>query len=324
MKSRTYGLFLAAEAVVCAAAVLLQISAGQFYWEAVSFPFVQIGALLRRMSLSGAAGNGAAILIYVMIGLLPLGYLAYRIYTKRAKGEEMLLGILSGLLLWGIYLFINPALFSSLVAMPELAEGGKLMICSCIWAVIAGYAVLRMLGSFAGKRSMERELSWLILLLRCMGLVLVFELCFVSFGSSAEALAELKINNSQAPESQLLATEVVTGLHFLKEAAETALEVWLLFCGERLLWALEADRYSEESQKYAWGLYRVCRITVYANVLLCMGVNLVQLLLGKFLLDADYLVRIPVGRLTLTLAVMVAAKYLAESRRIKQENDLFI
>ena len=324
MKRRTYVLILMIEAVFCMAAVFLRIRPGTVWWEAVSFPFAQTGEILRRLSLSGAAGNMAAVAAYLIIGLLPFGCLLYRFLKRRVHWEDSLLGILSVLLFWGIYLYINPALFGAFVPMSELAEGGKLMFSSCIWAVLVGYVILRMLRSFGKTERSGTEISCLPFLLRCMSAMLVFTLCFSDFGNSLEALAAVEGSNNGALKSRIFMTALVIGLHFLENAMATALEVWLLFRAERLLEALAEDRYSEESQKRAYDLYGVCRITVYANVISGVSLNLFQLLLGKYLLDADYLIRIPVDRIALTLAVMVAAKYLAEGRKIKQENDLFI
>lgn len=322
MKRKTYGVVLMIEAVFCTALAFFGVGPGQVYWQAVSFPFAQIGAILRKLSLSGSAGNAAAILLYAVIGLLPTCCLLYRMYKKRAKWEDFLLGVLSVQLFFGIYLYINPALFAAFMPMSSMAEGGKLMISSCIWAVFAGYAVLRVLRSFGQKEG--KEVFQLVFLLRCVGAVLIFQLCFLSFGTSLEALEKLKESNTAAAECQLFVTELVFGLHFLWDAAAAILELWMLLCGEKLLEALAADRYSEETEMRAHSLSEVCRITVYVSIGCCVGINLLQLLLCRSLLNADYLVQIPLGRMAFTLAVMLAAKYLAEGRRLKQENDLFI
>lgn len=322
MKRRAYVLFLVIEAFLCAALAFFGFRPGQLYWPAVSFPFAQAAAILRALSLSGAAGNAAAILIYAAIGLLPLVGLLYRIVKKRAVWEDILLGALSALLFIGIYLFINPALFSNYMPMAGMAEGGKLMISSCIWATAAGYLVLRALRSF-GKKDGE-EFSQLILLLRCVSAILVFQLCFFRFGTLLESLETLGESNTGAAGGELFVTELVFGLRFLCDAAAAALELWMICRGESLLHALAKDRYSEETERCALILWEACRTAVYVSVACCVGMNLLQLFLCRTLLNADYLVQIPLTRIALTLAVMIAVKHLAEGRRLKQENDLFI
>lgn len=324
MKRKAYGFVLLAEAAACIALAFLQVRPGQVYWGAVSFPFEQVGAVLRRMSLSGAAGNAAAILIYTAIGLAPALYLLYRLFKKRGRWEDCLLGLLSVLLFWGLYLYINPALFFNLMPAAGMEEGGGLMVSSCIWAVIAGYAVLRALRSFGDREKEKGRARQLILLLRCAGVILVFELCFLGVGNGLENLAKLKGSNTGALESQLLVSELVIVLRILGDAAAAGLELWMLLCAERLLWALEADRFGEETERCAHRLYEACRVTVFVSVICCICFNLLQLLLSRLLLNADYTVQIPVGRIALTLAVMLAAGYLAEGRRLKEENDLFI
>lgn len=322
MKRKAYGIILIIEAVLCAALAFWGIMPGQIYWQVFSVPFEQIGAILRKLSLAGAAGNAAAVLIYFVIGMLPLAFLLYHIYRKRSGWEDFLLGILSALLFFGIFLYVNPALFATLMPMLGMAEGGTMMISSCIWAVFAGYVVLRVLRSFGEQDG--NEISRLIFLLRCVGVILIFQLCFFGLGSQLEALEKLKETNTAAVGSRLLVTELVIGLRFLCDVVAVALELRLLICGEKLLKELAVDRYSEGTEKCAHGLFEACRTTVCVSIVCCVCMNLLQLLLCRTLLKADYLVQIPLGRIALALAVMVAAKYLAEGRKIKQENDLFI
>lgn len=322
MKRKAYGVILIAEAILCAALAFLRIRPGQVYQEAVSFPFAQTGIILRQLSLSGTMGNAAAILIYAVIGLLPACCLLYRLYKKRVQWEDLLLGILSVLLFTGIYLYINPALFAAFMPAANMAEGGKLMISSSIWAVLAGYVVLRVLRSFCRRDG--NEISHLIFLLRCVAMILIFQFCFFGLGTQLEALEKIKESNTAAAGSRLLVTELVIGLRFLCDAAAAVLELRMLLCGEKLLEELAADRYSEKTEMCACRLFEVCRTTVYVSIICCVCLNLLQMLLGRSLLSADYLIRIPMGRIALTLGVMMAARYLAEGRKLKEENDLFI
>ena len=69
MKNKLMTAALGAEAALC---VLLCAQGGSV--EAVlSFPLAPIGNWLRRLSLSGGAGNALAIVLYVLICLLPAG-----------------------------------------------------------------------------------------------------------------------------------------------------------------------------------------------------------------------------------------------------------
>lgn len=324
MKRKMYGAILVAEAIICVGLAFLRIRPGQVYWEAISFPFEQAGAVLRRMSLSGAAGNVAAVSIYTGIGLGPALYWLKRLLGKRSGWEDCLLALLSVLLFWGLYLYINPALFYDRMPLQGMAEGGRLMVSACIWAVLAGYTALRMLRGFSAGERGKNKIRQLIFLLRCVGAILVFELCFLGADSGIEELIGLKASNTGAVESRLLVSELMIGLHILGDALAAGLELWMVFSGEKLLEALAADRFGQEAERCAHRLYGVCRLTVYVSVIYSICFNLLQLLLSRSLLSANYRVQIPVGRIALTLAVMLAVGYLAEGRRLKQENDLFI
>ena len=88
MNRKKLYIFLGAEAILClAAAVFNSVSSGIGYEEIAAFPFAQIGALLRWMSLSGTAGNIAAIILYLAIGAAPIIY-TIRLSKKKKRKQK--------------------------------------------------------------------------------------------------------------------------------------------------------------------------------------------------------------------------------------------
>ena len=73
MKEKHLLTLLSIEAAACVLFCILQRSVSGFFSTIVAFPFEQLGEGLRALSLSGGAGNAAAILFYVLLSLIPAG-----------------------------------------------------------------------------------------------------------------------------------------------------------------------------------------------------------------------------------------------------------
>ena len=56
----------------------------------MTFPWEQVGLLLRRLSLSGGIGNAAAWILFLAIGALPLLAAAVLLRRRRACGADFL------------------------------------------------------------------------------------------------------------------------------------------------------------------------------------------------------------------------------------------
>lgn len=73
MKERHLFTLLSVEAAACVLFCILQRSLSGLFSTLIAFPFEQIGAGLRVLSLSGAVGNVVAIILYILLGLIPAG-----------------------------------------------------------------------------------------------------------------------------------------------------------------------------------------------------------------------------------------------------------
>jgi len=71
MKSKSFFPVLILEVIACIAFCLLQMHFSTLFSTMIAFPFEQIGWCLRTLSLSGPAGNIAAIIIYIAVSLIP-------------------------------------------------------------------------------------------------------------------------------------------------------------------------------------------------------------------------------------------------------------
>ena len=110
MKRRGMTLILTVEAAACVVFCFLRTSFFGGFTSLAAFPFEQAGYVLRQMSLSGTAGNAAAIVLYLTLGLLPC--LAWLLLKKQGRllAVDHLLPALSVLLLAVFYYMVNPGL----------------------------------------------------------------------------------------------------------------------------------------------------------------------------------------------------------------------
>ncbi len=106
MKNKLMTAALGAEAALCVLFSALGGSAD----AVLSFPLAPMGGWLRRLSLSGSVGNGAATIIYVLVCLIPAALFLFRRMKGKWYPEDLLLLAASAALFYSLYLLINPAL----------------------------------------------------------------------------------------------------------------------------------------------------------------------------------------------------------------------
>lgn len=102
------------------------------------------------------------------------------------------------------------------------------------------------------------------------------------------------------------------------------LQLTVVYLAIRLCNELMEDRYSEDVISAARKLGAYCKYSVAMTMLLCITINMLQIIFAKHLLAADYRMSIPLVSIVLLLIVLFAAKYFAESKVHKEENDMFI
>ena len=87
MKRKTFAVVLILEIILCIAFLVFRAAIPNWFTTMTAIPFEQIGALLRVLSLSGAVGNAAAIILYVAICLIPIG--VYYYLRKNGKADKV-------------------------------------------------------------------------------------------------------------------------------------------------------------------------------------------------------------------------------------------
>lgn len=307
----------AAEAVSCAAlSVLLRGTAGMDA-GVLAFPFAQIGRGLRALSLSGAAGNAAAIALYVLLSLIPAAAFVLRLRRAERDGEDALLLLMSATLFGVLYLMINPALLgrSNIPAsMVRPALGGL------VYAELCAYAVLRVLrGAFDANAARLRR--YLRALLLALAAVLVYA---ASGGTATDLLDGLEsLKKANTGSTGLGWTQAFLTVRALAGAVTPVLDVWVIFAALRLIDARAAGEIGPAEQA-AQTLAARCRAGLSISVLLSLTVYLAQVLFSERLRQVALDVTFPLTSIAFCLGALLLARLMQENRRLQADNDLFI
>lgn len=306
MKRKTFAVVLILEIILCIAFLVFRVAIPNWFTTMTAVPFEQIGAMLRTLSLSGAIGNAAAIIFYVAICLIPIGVYFYLRKKGKAGKVDYFLPIISGVLFFVIYYMINPGLF--VVRVPGTS---KMILGMLFYSVFSCYLVLRILEHCVKAKSDWLE-KGLHIILYFIVMMLVFEIMVGCFGEIFVKAPEWNVS---------YAFEIVQAV---VKATPFALDILIIFGGMKLLEAMKTDKYAKECVAAAEKLATICIFSLVITMLSGLALNVLQVLLRNQLNDVNLVITIPVFSIMFALIVLLLAKYIRETQKVKQELDMFI
>lgn len=297
------------EAMACITFCFLKINGSGFFSSAAAFPFEQIGLGLRILSLSGAVGNGIAVLLYALISLIPCFFWLWLKKIHKIRKIDLLLVGLSILLFIVFYYMINPGLFFT--GVPGI---GKWMLGCMFYSVFFGYLTIRMLIIYthADEGKLQKGLYLLLWILNFVFIYMIFGRLLGEFLKN--------INNIQGSKI----TCVFIGFHYLVNILPYLFDIGIIFLAIHMLKTLEISWYSDEAVREVNRLadfgVKALEITVSVEVIF----NLAQIWFCNQLLQVDIVITIPFFSIIFVFAVLLFARYVQENQRLKMDNDLFI
>lgn len=318
IKKRIIYALLAAEAAICAGLTLAGAAAAGAFSSAMAFPYEQLGLGLRRLSLSGGAGNAAAIGIYVLIALAPIIYWA--IFRRRGgfKREDILLPVMSVALLGGIYIIINPGWMPAGLNV----ELERAMVGCALHSIWTGYVILRALGR-VHKSSRETLMRGLRLLIWIPAGIFVYIIAGSCVRDAADAFSQLASGNTMGG-SELGLTRVFLIMGYINSALAYAADLPVISTAAQLTEYLEREPYGEEAALTAERLSRRCKLALCATVASGIAFNCLQLIFAPRLLVINASMQLPLASMIFALAALIGARYIRSVQALKQDNDLFI
>lgn len=289
----------------------------------ITFPWAQLGTALRRLSLSGTVGNAAAWSLFLLIGAIPLAAAAILYARRRGSKADILLAALSLMLYVSMWFYINPSYMNEYLSPLPMGEFSGYLLGTVLYSLLLTWILLRCIIRYE-KAEYRKLMSGFRFLLYAYILVLAIEALFqggVEFIASCQALGE---NNSAASDLQLnistffLILQAGTGL--LPKMAE----LMLLVMGAGFLRSFERDAFSQDT------LTRLERLRIASGRLLMLilisnaGVSILQLIFARFLLSSSHIIVFPLAEIIVVLGIRMLSLLYLESKRLKEDNDLFI
>jgi hypothetical protein len=307
---------------ICIIAFFLMKDQAIGYDSIISFPFVQVGYLLRTMSLNSPIGNVIAWMAYVLFCLAPLILLSIRIRKGNHKSEDLLLILLSVLLFISMYYMINPGFAEGILAPSTLKGSWKIGFSSVVYIVLIGYVIMRLL-----RRIQTGMTDRLLIDLEAMLIIFaVISVLALTFALPFDIMGEMKAveaANTMAGIDFTL-THYFILLRSIIKIIPLIYQIRIILAGYDLVQALKIERYSQGVVDKAIQLVNKCRQAIIVTVIASIFINLLQLIAGAKLIHSNYHIDVPFTSILIVIMTMLLAKYFAHSSKIKEEIDLFV
>lgn len=301
-----------------------------------SFPFEQIGSILRTLSLSGGGKNLLAIVLYILFCSSPILHLAHRRLKKRQASEDYSLIFISICLFCSMYLYINPGYISKVTGLSFLTEQQLYTaLGSTLWSIIICYILFRILYGIERKETPDlllliRYIVTAITILTVLDifgndiLALIADIQKTAAGNTTDSFFGDFYSDNMSSGYSLPATYVWLVIKYVLDCIPSLLLLRILFFAQKIIRMLQADSFSETAISELYKLGIICRNVVIAIGLLTVAENVIQLLFSQYLLTMHYQVTIPVYTLLFVFIILLLSKKFSESRDLKLDNDSFI
>ena len=308
MKRRIFYCMLAAEAAALSALSLAGAAWPQLFSSVMAFPLEQLGALLRLMSGGGAVLRGAALALWLGLGLLPL----VLTLARGTRGRELAMpAVMSAVLLAALRLMTEPA---SLVPQGLPTDGAlgvlRAIIGACAWSAAVCWIIMHLLRLFRhGER--EQLLKYMRQLLHALCALFVGAALLPGLGELASALSA-----AGGATDKLVAV-----LSFCVGALPCVMDLAITLRGIVLLDAMLSGADPSEP---AHAAARTGCTALAAETASVMALNILQLFMAPGLTNISISVSIPVMSLAFALASLLGARLIEENRRLSDDNGLII
>jgi len=317
----------------------------------LSFPFKQLGEVLRKLSLSSDAGNIGAWMLYVGICLIPTSIFVAKFAKKKNQKEDLLLPVISIVLFYVMYIMVNPSLaLDTNYLIDEYIGYGAFG--GIVYSAVLGYLVLKLIRKFKGAEQ-KNMCKWLNMLLGTLIIILVINMIvgiegllgniksvnennYDEFAEIYESLSDidavsdlgytsyeysgLGINVNELVNS----TEIFLILRYIVSIIPCITAIIVMVMVQRFLKEYGKSGVSDETIKSGNMVSNVAIKAVIINVLANIGFNILQMIFFKDLLNTYTKVEFPLISLMFILAMPLITKLITTSKEIKEENEMFV
>lgn len=169
-----------------------------------------------------------------------------------------------------------------------------------------------------------KSLTGLRILLKLYALVLAVALLVQGWGEFRAALTALQENNSGSASFLLEISTLFLALQAVLGLLPGAAKIALLLMMSVFLHRYASDPFGSESclamERLRIASGRLLAVVLVANI----GFNVLQLVFSRFLLSVNHQILFPLSEVIVILGIRTLSSLYLESKRLKEDNDMFI
>ena len=314
MKRKSFIVLMGAVFVALMALVLFVDGLPTVFSSVMAFPFEQIGAGLRALALTGNFGNGFALALCIALSFLPILSVLRHRGEKDYLSENIVLCCMSIAVFITLFSMANPSKLLSAYpfftgeALP-VVKG--LMGCT-VWSVIILWIILRLVRLFRGGDTKK---------LLCYLRVALHALCILFVAVIAISCGSTLLDGLSATQKSIDNVMAIT-----RFIASSLPYIFVIGITLSLLTLLDAyiEKNEEDTVRHADLLSKRCCLALGVTAASATILNVLQLLLSRFLSNVSVNVEIPVVSFTFILLILILSRLIVENWKLQSDNDLFI
>ena len=233
----------------------------------------------------------------------------------RGHPENWLMFLLSGLLIPGIYGAVNPEWLAGVLGLPDGAFSAA-MASGCLNAILVAYIALRILRrTREGGRALLKGLNAMLI----AAMIALVAAAFLGVTANVrDGFLNVAEGNTEGGLGMTCCMLILGGI---VDALPMLGDLWALDAALGLVSARMNGEYGvSEAERLARRSSRVIAATVLSRAAL----NLLAALTARWNRAISLNVNLPVESLLIALALMLAARGIAENKRLRDDNALFI
>ena len=181
-----------------------------------------------------------------------------------------------------------------------------------IWSVIILWLILRLVRLFRGGDTNK---------LLCYLRIALHALCILFVAVIAISCGSTLLDNLSNTQKNM--DNVMAVVRFISSSLPYIFDIGITLS---LLTLLDAyiEKNEEDTVKNADSLSKLCCLALGATAASTTILNVLQLLLSKFLSNISVNIEIPVVSLAFILLILILSRLIVENRKLQSDNDLFI
>lgn len=289
----------------------------------ITFPWEQLGAFLRSLSLSGSAGNLAAWSLFLIIGALPLALCAVQAVRHRFRRADVLLPVLTVVLYVALWFYTNPS-YMDLYLTPVPTEGfSKYSLAAAVDCTFLTWLLLRFLNN-TKRPERRRLLTGLQILLSLYALILAAGSLWQNGTAFINARQKMEEVNTAADRMQLNVSTVFLMLQALTDLFPAIAEALFLVITAAFIKSFAKDPFGIKTFSLLEKLKKASGQFLILILLTNQGLTLLQLLFSGYILNSSYLLLFPLTEIIVVLGIRLLTLLYLDGKRLKEDNDMII